>query len=282
MRVHVDTDLGDNPDDAAALVMLLGWEGVDVVGVTTVDDPAGRRVQATQSLLDLVGLGARLPVARGDTDAGGRLLASAAATEATIMALGPCTNLAALELREPETLGQVPVVLMGGWAVPPPEGYPPWGPARDRNVQRDVPAALTVFSEAGRLTLVPCGSAVAATLSARDLPALAATGRAGRYLVRESVRHALRRGHAILGARYPGLPADLVNFQWDPVAAATAVGWDGCVVEARDLVPRRRVGGLAFDEAPAGVRTGVVTAVDGDRFREAWLDAVRRAQALPR
>jgi inosine-uridine nucleoside N-ribohydrolase len=280
--VHVDTDLGDNPDDAAALVMLLGWQGVEVLSVTTVDDPSGRRVRATRELLELLGLGARLPVARGDTETGGRLLASAAASGATMLALGPCTNLAALALRDGGALGQVPVVMMGGWAVRLPEGYPRWGPERDRNVQRDVPAAMTVFSTARRLTVVPCGSAVAATLAARDLPHLAATGSAGRYLVRESVRHALRRGHAMLGATYPALPADLVNFQWDPVSAATAVGWDGCVVEMRDLVPRQRAGGLAFDEAPAGVPTRVVTAVDGARFRRAWLDAVRRAQALPR
>ena len=48
MRLHIDSDLGDDPDDACALVMTLGWPGVEVSGITTVDDHDGRRA-------DLVG-----------------------------------------------------------------------------------------------------------------------------------------------------------------------------------------------------------------------------------
>lgn len=43
MWIHLDTDLGGDTDDACALAMLLGWPGVELVGITTTADPGGRR-----------------------------------------------------------------------------------------------------------------------------------------------------------------------------------------------------------------------------------------------
>jgi hypothetical protein len=34
MKVHLDTDIGGDIDDLCALAMLLGWSGVEVVGIT--------------------------------------------------------------------------------------------------------------------------------------------------------------------------------------------------------------------------------------------------------
>ena len=42
-RIHIDTDFAGDPDDCCALVMALGWPGAEVVGITTVADPDGRR-----------------------------------------------------------------------------------------------------------------------------------------------------------------------------------------------------------------------------------------------
>jgi hypothetical protein len=53
VRVHVDTDLGDDPDDLSALAYLLARLDVDLVGVTTVDDPDGWRADLARDL-DLV------------------------------------------------------------------------------------------------------------------------------------------------------------------------------------------------------------------------------------
>ena len=39
MPIHLDTDLGGDPDDACALAMLLGWPDVELVGITTTADP---------------------------------------------------------------------------------------------------------------------------------------------------------------------------------------------------------------------------------------------------
>jgi hypothetical protein len=39
VRIHLDTDLGGDTDDACALAMLLGWPGVELVGIATTADP---------------------------------------------------------------------------------------------------------------------------------------------------------------------------------------------------------------------------------------------------
>ena len=54
-RVHLDTDLGGDPDDACALAMLLGWPGVDIAGITTTIDPGGQRAACVSHCLTLAG-----------------------------------------------------------------------------------------------------------------------------------------------------------------------------------------------------------------------------------
>jgi purine nucleosidase len=55
MRVHVDTDFGGDPDDACAMVMLLGWPDVEIVGITTNLDAGGRRAGCARHFLKLAG-----------------------------------------------------------------------------------------------------------------------------------------------------------------------------------------------------------------------------------
>jgi hypothetical protein len=90
------------------------------------------------------------------------------------------------------------------------------------------------------------------------------------------------------------LPDDLVNFHWDPVAGAVAVGWPGVVIEELSVRPRFDGEILEFLEVPgadAGTagdsvagpdtgarRTKVVVDIDVDAFRRTWLDAVAAAQ----
>lgn len=64
MRVHLDTDFGGDTDDACALAMLLGWPGVEVVGITTTADPGGRRADYVTHCLELAGR-TNIPVAAG-------------------------------------------------------------------------------------------------------------------------------------------------------------------------------------------------------------------------
>lgn len=82
-----------------------------------------------------------------------------------------------------------------------------------------------------------------------------------------------------LGRRHPGLPDDLVNFHWDPVACAVAVAGrvrsDNLRVQTvfEDDV-------LRFAPADDGQLIRVVTDVDGEDFAQTWLTAVESAQRL--
>src|SRR5260370_5409171 len=53
-RIHLDTDIGGDHDDLCALTMLLGWKGVELVGVTTTIDPDGMRAAYVKYVLGLI------------------------------------------------------------------------------------------------------------------------------------------------------------------------------------------------------------------------------------
>jgi hypothetical protein len=71
-----------------------------------------------------------------------QLLAANAVDGAVVVAIGPYTNLALLEMRQPGTLRMTNVVAMGGWVQPAADGLPAWGPEIDWNVQCDTEAAI--------------------------------------------------------------------------------------------------------------------------------------------
>jgi purine nucleosidase len=54
-RIHLDTDIGGDTDDLCALAMLLGWRGVELVGVTTCSDSRGMRAALARYALKLAG-----------------------------------------------------------------------------------------------------------------------------------------------------------------------------------------------------------------------------------
>lgn len=286
--------------------MLLGWPGVEIVGITTSTDPGGRRAGYVETLLGLAGRSG-IPVAAGaevclttrrpageipdheaywGTDvsttriparpgAAPDLLAASASAGATIVTVGPFTNLALLEVARPGALAGVPVVTMGGWTQPPPPGLPEWDATRDFNVQSDAAAADTVFRTAGApLTVVGLDVTVQAQLRGRDLARLRAAGPVGTVLARSSLAHGTDYGNATLGARYPDLPDDLVNFHHDPLACAAALGWDGVTIEERRLTPMLDEGALRLVESAEGRDARVVTAVDGPAFASRWLEAI--------
>lgn len=87
MRLWIDTDVGDNPDDAVALRCAHLHPSVQLVGVSTVDDDHGRRVELARSLVDA-------PVHRGDER--DLAVSVAAARPDVLLAIGPLTNVAAM------------------------------------------------------------------------------------------------------------------------------------------------------------------------------------------
>jgi purine nucleosidase len=305
MRVHLDTDLGGDIDDACALAMLLGWPGVEVVGITTTGDRDGWRASYVAHCLALAGR-ADIPLAAG---AGASLTTRAVAEPivdderhwpkslqprpsppgaaldllhhsvergATVVAIGPFTNLALLEVVRPGSLGRVPVVAVGGWfesAVG--QGLPGWGPEMDWNVQFDTTAAR-VLAEAADLTLVPMPVTLKSHLRAADLPRLRAAGPLGRLLAVQAEAHGHDHDMPAMGRAYPGLPDDLLNFQYDPVGVAVALGWSGAVVEEVRLRPALAGDILRFEPAPDGRPIRVVVDLDGIGFGETWLETLER------
>ena len=199
---------------------------------------------------------------------------------ATIVAIGPYTNLALLQQVRPGLLDGVPVVAMGGWVEPPEEGLPEWGPEMDWNVQCDTSAAVTVAAAAD-LTLVTPPVTLRAQLTAAELPRLAATGPLGELLARQARTHGQDHDMAALGRAHARLPDDLVNFHYDPVACAVAYGWDGAVVQEQRLLPVLDKAVLRFEPDQAGRSTRVVVGLDGEAFSHVWITTVEAAQQRP-
>lgn len=232
MRVHLDTDLGTNPDDVAALAYVLARPEVELVGVTVVDDPDGARLALAREVLRLSGRN-DVPVARGD--AAVDLLTASAADAAVLVGIGPATNLAALEGRSPGSLPGARVVVMGGWPMPPA------GPGTDHNAERDVAAAELVHRCAGHLTVVPKSVTARARLRDGDLARVSACGPLGALLAGQ------------IGA-YAGSGRTYAHN--DPLTVAVATGWAGVRVESH------RLGGRDAD---------VVVDVDAEAFAEHWV-----------
>jgi purine nucleosidase len=307
MLAHLDTDLAGDPDDVAALCYLLARHDVELTGVTTVDDPGGRRAGYAGEVLRLAGrtdppvaAGAEsslttglpsggpppgppywptmVPAAPGRIDAALDLIAASVSAGALVVGIGPATTLALLERRSPGALRDAHVVLMGGWVDRPGDGLPPWGPEDDWNVTCDVVAATEVRAAAGRLTVVPLAVTAQVHLRGRDLPRLRAAGALGRLMAAQAEAYRDDAGKAALAAAHPGLPDDLANFHHDPLAAAVAAGWHGVTVETLHL---RTVAGdpsARLERVPAGRPGGrpveLVVGVDGPAFGEHWLRTV--------
>ncbi len=306
MLIHLDTDLGGDTDDACALALLLGQSAVELAGITTVADRAGRRAGYARYCLRLAGRDG-IPVIAG----AGRSMTTLQSAEpvtgderywpsglpccpsppgavldlllrnlewgATLVAIGPWTNLALLEIARPGSLSGAPVVATGGWTGLA-TGLPPWGPDMDFNVQWDTRAA-EIVAAAADLTLVPLPVTLKAHLRAADLPRLRASGPLGELLARQGKAHGRDFQMPQMGRLHAGLPDDLLNFQYDPVACAVALGWPGARVE-ETRVQLIQDGDLArFQPGPNGRPVRMLTDLDSGRFTEYWLEAVEAAQS---
>ena len=304
MRIHLDTDLGGDADDVAALAMLLGDSGVELTGITVCTDGTGRRTAFARHILELAArtevpvaggaagvLGGPLvtlrehderyfpefdflaPVRRDPPGAALELLAGSIDAGATVIAIGPYTNLAALEAMRPGSLSRAPLAVMGGYIGPPRPGYPPWPPKADFNVSCDPIAARVVFEQADPL-ITPLLVCMEVAIQTRDIAPLEAGGPLSRLVAHQAQLQFADSRFGRLVAENPALPRDLLNFQWDPLACAAALGWDCVTISELALALVERDGALAFEEQPGAKKRKVVTAVDAAAFRERWLERV--------
>ena len=187
-RVIVDTDIGDDIDDAFALALVLASPEFDVLGISTAWGDTALRVRLVQRLLAELGRD-DIPVAQGlatvsstpFTQARWAQRGPASAPRAvpasvdflldsirrhpgeiTLLALGPLTNLAAAIQRDPATFRQLKrVVLMGGSVR---RGYSksafhaPRPPDKEYNIVSDIAAAHALFDSGVTIVMMPLDS----------------------------------------------------------------------------------------------------------------------------
>jgi purine nucleosidase len=306
-KIHLDTDLGGDIDDLCALAMLLRWEGVELTGITTVAEANGRRAGYARYVLALEGK-KDLPVAAGADVSGGfyrypelgypdelrywpelivpspnnldealALLKHSIEQNATIIAIGPFTNLYLLDRTYPGILMHANLFLMGGYVFPIRAGFPQWGNDMDWNIQVDVRSANYVIDHSSP-TLIPLSVTVETALRRAYLDDLKEAGKLGQLLARQAEAFALdEQNEAKYGENCEGLPDDIINFQHDSLACAIALGWeDGVEMEKLPLLTEEREGKLVEHIDPAGKPIRVVTRINGQGFNEFWLRKIVR------
>ena len=305
VKIHLDTDLGGDIDDLCALAMLLHWEGVELTGITTVAEANGRRAGYVRHVLELEGQkdipvasGAEvseefyryselgypdeerywsMPVAPSPNPVEGaiQLLKQSIEQGATIVAIGPFTNLYLLDLEYPGILTQAKLFLMGGYIYPIRTGFPQWGNEMDWNIQVDVKSAKHVI-EHSKPTLIPLTVTVETALRRVYLDELRNSGTLGKLIAQQAEAFAEdEQNEKKFGETCDGLPNDIINFLHDPLACAIALGWDeGHEIEELPLILEEKDGWLQERIDPAGKPTRVVTKIDGTRFNEFWLHKI--------
>jgi purine nucleosidase len=179
-RIILDTDIGDDIDDAFALALAVSSPELHLMGVTTVHGPVEKRARIARKLLNQAGA-VDVPVIPGfqgcgsvehepnqaSWAAGTGLQPPAQAAvdyilqeldnlpgEITVVAVGPLSNIAKCIDEEPAIVGKMAeLVIMGGSVR---KGYAgALQPAAEYNIACDPEAARRVFESGVKLTVVP-------------------------------------------------------------------------------------------------------------------------------
>lgn len=185
-QVIVDTDIGDDIDDAFAVALLLNSPEFEILGFTTAWGDTGLRAQLLERLLRETGHG-KIPVARGIVTTsmtpftqarwaqrGGTPAQAPPAVDfllqqirlhpgqISLIALGPLTNIGAAIARDPATFRQLKrVVLMGGSVrvgYRKSEYVASRPPDKEYNIAADIPAAQKLFSSGVPIVMMPLDS----------------------------------------------------------------------------------------------------------------------------
>ncbi len=172
-KILIDTDLGDDVDDAAALIMALNAPELDIVGITTVYQNTAARAEMVLELCEKCGrtdipvcagfgnplierppwdeapiqygiLSHRREVETGCDGAGFILRMAREHPGLTIVAMGAMTNLGIACHRDPRRMRDVPILAMGGVFN---SSAPEW------NLKCDPEAARLVMDYAEHLTM---------------------------------------------------------------------------------------------------------------------------------
>lgn len=306
-KVHLDTDLGGDIDDLCALAMLLRWEDVEITGITTVAEAGGRRAGYVRHVLEMEGRQTFLVAAGADVSEGYyrypelgypdeerywpkpvrplpgapkkavQLLKESIDQGATIVAIGPFTNLYLLDLQHPGILKQADLFLMGGYVYPIRPGYPNWGNDMDWNIQVDVRSARHVIENSNPV-LIPLTVTVETALRRAHLNDLKKAGPLGQLIAQQAQAFAMdEQNEKRFGETCEGLPDDIINFLHDPLACAFALGYqDNIEIQDVPISLEEKDGFLHEQVDHAGKSAHIVTKVNGPYFNKFWLDKIAK------
>jgi len=196
-RIILDTDIGDDIDDAFALALAVSSPELQLLGVTTVHGPVEKRARIARKLLNQAGAG-DIPVIPGFRGCGAeehepnqavwatgqslRPPAQAAVDyllreiaeapgEITVVAIGPLSNIAKCLEEESSIVEHLAgLVVMGGSVRTGCGGAP--RPDVEYNIGCDPVAARRVFASGVRLTVVPLDATATLMLPEEHLRAL--------------------------------------------------------------------------------------------------------------
>ncbi len=304
MKIHLDTDIGGDIDDLCALAMLLKWKDAEIVGITTVAEENGKRAGYTKRVLELaqrndipvaagadVSLGCYrfkpgypneedywgmpIPASSNSLDDALELLKNSIEQGAVIAAIGPYTNLALLDKKYPGILQKAKLFLMGGLIFPVSETLPQWGNDMDYNIQLDTNSAKYVF-EHSNPTLVTMTITLATSLRRAYLESLNNSDEVGKLIAKQAEAFSKTwNNEEKYGKTCKGIPTDTINFQYDPLTCAIALGWkQGVKIEKIPLVFKMKDGFFHEEIESSGKLTNVVTAADASAFNEFWFQTV--------
>ena len=108
------------------------------------------------------------------------------------------------------------------------------------------------------------------------LSKLRRAGALGALLARQAEEFAIdEKMEEKYGKTCEKVPADILNFQHDPLTCAIALGWkEGVEIEELPLVIEEKEGWLHERIDASGKPFRVVTKIDGPLFSEFWVDRV--------
>lgn len=304
IKIHLDTDFGGDIDDICALAFLLKSPEAEITGITTVAENGGKRAGQVKYTLKVASRD-NIPVKAGADNSGGfypsylglpseekywpepitplvnnidealELLKSSIEQGAKIVAIGPLTNLYLLDIKYPEILKQTEIFFMGGYVHPPRSGFPDWKNEWDFNKQIDIKSAKHVFANSN-ITLVQLSVTEETFIREADLESLKKSSSLGKLLTRQAEEWKKDEKMSEKYKDCENIPKDIINFQYDPLTAAVALGWNGVEIRELPLIIEEKDKVLYEHIDSAGKIFKVITKVDGNKFNEFWLNQVTR------
>lgn len=186
-KIIIDTDIGDDVDDAFAVALALRSPELQILGISTTFGDTETRARLLDRLLGVTGFSS-IPVAVGTPTQVNNVFTQRPYAESgrfarashpkavdfileqirhdpgriTLIAIGPLVNVGALIDRDPTTFSKLKrVVLMGGSIARRygDLGYsPPRGPEPEWNIKNDIPSARKLFASGVPVFMMPLDS----------------------------------------------------------------------------------------------------------------------------